>query len=229
MRLAIRFALFALCLREAVAQTPPDVAEILKKVGETYTAGKSYEFVFDVTSQDGSTSHVLIAFKAPKRYRMEGGVPLAETPGMDLRDARIICDGTTVWFALPKSNQYAAIAVKGLDANAPGDLGDVLPEAVDDFAMSQFRRAADLAPAARFLREESIHIKGAKIDCFVVTLIDEGAASTWWIDKASYRVRRADREDESNVFTEIKLNEPLPDALFRFTPPPGARKIELSH
>ena len=74
---AIRFGLFAMLLRTALAQTPPDVAEILKKVSETYQSVSQYEFVVDGTSRDvrtrkAETYHMLFAFKAPCRERCPG-------------------------------------------------------------------------------------------------------------------------------------------------------------
>jgi hypothetical protein len=50
MRRPVRFGSFALLLRVALAQTLPDVAQILKKVSETYKAASQYELVGDVTS-----------------------------------------------------------------------------------------------------------------------------------------------------------------------------------
>ncbi len=38
---------------------------------------------------------------------------------------------------------------------------------------------------------------------------------------------RDDGDDGSSVvFATVKINEPLPDDLFRFVPPPGAHKLE---
>ena len=126
MRLAIRFALFALCLCEAAAQTPPDVAEILKKVGETYRAAKSYELV-GTGSGVNTVPHVLLAFQAPNRFRMEGAFPAADIDDPDLRDGIIIHDGSTLWAFFPKSNQYASLPASALTPDAPGDLGDMSP------------------------------------------------------------------------------------------------------
>ncbi len=57
-------ALFILFLRAADAQTPPDVAEILKRVSEVYKSASQYEFVIDSTDRD-ATLHSRFAFKSP--------------------------------------------------------------------------------------------------------------------------------------------------------------------
>jgi outer membrane lipoprotein-sorting protein len=69
-------------------------------------------------------------------------------------------------------------------------------------------------------------MNGARVDCYVVTVPSEGTfIHTWWVEEKSNRVVREDHGGSSVVFTTIKLNESLPDDLFKFVPPPGARRI----
>lgn len=232
MRGEIRLGLFALLLQTAWAQTPPDVSEILKKVGETYKASSRYEFEIDATGREGAngartTFHTHIAFSAPNKYRMEGALPGLSVQDTDLSDGIMIHDGSTLWFYLPKSNQYASIPAARITADAPGDLGDMMPEAVDHFLMWRYRSAGDFVKGAKFLREESIEIVGAKVACFVLTVApDSKLEYTWWVDKQTYRIVREDDAGNSAVFTSIRLNEPIRDELFKFTPPRGAQKME---
>ena len=98
-----------------------------------------------------------------------------------------------------------------------------------DVAIGRFRGAADLP--GTFLREEALEINGTKADCYVVsaqvTIPAEGTSlHTWWIEKKSNHIVREDDEGSSVVFTTIKLNEPPPNDLFKFVPPPGARKVD---
>lgn len=230
----IRFGLFALFLRVALAQTQPDVAQILKKVSETYKGASQYELVADATSHDARTgkdesSHMRVAFKAPNRYRIEGGMPGMREGNSDFSDAVIIHDGSAVWFYLPKSNQYGSFPASALTEDAPGDLGDLRPEAVDQFMMWRYRGAADSINGSKFLREETIGVGGTKVACYVVSVSpDRGSgAYTWWVDKRHYRVQREDQAGSSVVYTAIKLNEPLAAELFTFTPPVGAQKMEM--
>jgi hypothetical protein len=71
--------LLAVLSRAVAAQTAPDVAEILKKVSETYKGATQYELVLDETetlqaNRPPGHAHVRIVFKAPNQYRMEGVV-----------------------------------------------------------------------------------------------------------------------------------------------------------
>jgi len=237
---AIRLGLFALFLQSATPQTQPDVAEILKKVGNTYKPVTQYEFVAEATvhekaGEPPSVAHVVFAFKAPNKYRMQGALPGMLGKDAHLEDMLGIHDGSTLWFYFAKLNQYGSFAASELTDDAPGDLGDVSPKSMDSFMMGRFRSVGDHTGGSKFLREESIEIAGTKIACYVCHVVivspDSGEYSfTWWIDKKRYRVLREDSADServsTTVFSEIKLDEPLPEELFTFKPPPGARKLE---
>jgi outer membrane lipoprotein-sorting protein len=230
MRWNTQFALFALVLKLACAQTQPDVSEILKKVSETYKAASNYEFVIDQSlSEPGAggniSCHAHIAFKSPNQYRLEGTMP-GMTP---IDDALIVDDGSTLWFYLAKSNEYGSVPASALTSDAPGDSGDMRPEAFDEFVMSRYREADSLADGAKLLREEQTQLGNEKIGCYVVSVSGgkEEDASTWWVDKTHYRILREESAESKVVFTMIKLNQPLPDDLFKFTPPPGARKVDF--
>ena len=158
---------------------------------------------------------------------MEGLVPGLSVQDADFSEATVVYDRRTLWFYLPKSNQYASIPAAEITADAPGDLGDLRPGALDHFLMWRYRNAAEFAKTAKFLREESIDIKGAKIDCLVLTVAPSGKLEyTWWVEKQTYRIVREDDAGNSAVFTSIRLNEPIPDELFKFEPPAGAKRIE---
>jgi outer membrane lipoprotein-sorting protein len=233
MRGLIQLGLFALLLHTTGAQAQPDLSAILRKVSEKYKASSRYEFEIDATGHEGangarSTFHTHIAFRAPDGYRIDGAIPGLRVQDTDLSDAIMIHDGSTLWFYLPKSNQYASIPAAALSANGAGDSGDMRPEAVDHFLMWRYRSAGDFVKSAKFLREESIEIAGTKVACFVVTVspTNLGLEYTWWVDKQTYRIVREDDAGNSAVFTSIRLNEPIRDELFKFEPPPGARKME---
>ena len=67
------------------------------------------------------------------------------------------------------------------------------------------------------------------VACYVVSLSDRNTQYTWWIDNKNSQVVREDSDKVSTIFTTIKLGEALPDELFKFAPPPGARKNEPDH
>jgi outer membrane lipoprotein-sorting protein len=207
----------------AFGQQGSDVAETLKKVGETY---RVTEYVIEANATGrGSSGHMRMAFKAPNRYRMEGA-SFGNDPAF--AEVVILDDGSTVWFYLPRSNQYASFPASELTDDAPGDLGDLRPAAMDSFMMSRYRDAGNYAEGAKLLREEVLEIAGLRQDCFVlqVNLHRDPAAYTWWVDKKSNRILREDHAGTSALFTTITLNGPIPDDIFEFTVPPGAKKID---
>lgn len=220
---ATKSGLFVLLSAAAFGQSTPNVTDILKKVSETYKSVSQYEFIADASTQ-ATLNHVLFAFKAPNQYRMEGTLPGSK----DFSEVVIVHDGSTAWFYMPKSNQYGSFPASLLTADAPGDLGDLNPKAMDYYFMRRYRGAIDFVSDAKVLREETIAVSGVKVECFVVSLSGRavGGNYTWWIDKKDYRVLREDHNDNSSVFTTIKLGEALPEDLFRFAPPAGAKKIE---
>lgn len=238
MRSTIALGLFLTFVPPEFAQSQADVAGILKRVSAVYTGISRYELEANVTAAratSGATnpsSHMLIAFQAPDRYRMEGVLP-----NMRFTDAGfggkviVVSDGSGVWFYMSKSNQYGFVPASVLIENAVGDWGDLRPEAVDNFMMSRYRTAADFRQGARLLREERINFAGKNVDCYVLSLpqSSEGPASRWWVDAETYHVLRADEADSSAVFTAINLDEPLPAELFKFEPPPGAHQIRLQY
>jgi len=130
----------------------------------------------------------------------------------------------------PGSNECCTVPASELTANAPGDLGDASPAAMDQFMTWRYRGATGFAEGAKFLRDEAIEFGGAKVDCYVVTVSQKKGENTytWWVDKLHSRILREDSAKSSSVFTTIKLNEPLSDDLFKFEPPPGARKRSVS-
>jgi outer membrane lipoprotein-sorting protein len=209
----------------SLGQTKPDVTEILKKVAETYQATKEYVLEAHTNGREGS-GHMRLAFKGPNRYRMEGSGLFSDDPAF--ADVLMVHDGSTVWFYWPKSNQYSSFPASELTNDAPGDLGDLRPEAIDDFMMSRYRDAGDYTGGATLLREETIDIRGVTVDCYVlhVPAHRDPAAYTWWVDKKDGRILREDHAGSSSVFTTINLKDPVPGNLFKFTPPRGAKSVE---
>lgn len=220
MRPTLLLGLFAILMPVAFAQARPDVPEVLKKVSETYRGAKEYEIISTSTGT-ASPGRLLLAFRAPNRYRMEGADPNMDNADGTFDEIILVCDGSSEWLYHPKGNEYGVVTGR----DVAGDFG-----AMEDLAIGRFRRAADLSGKAMFVREEPLQINGTDVDCYVLTLPisipREGTSvHTWWVDKKSNRVVREDHDGSSVVFTIIKLNEPLPDDLFKFAPPPGARKM----
>ena len=220
---------------DAVMRQPQVDAEaerILKKVGETYKDVSEYEFFADQTltpsgKDTTATTHapMRIAFKAPDKYRLEGTIPegfLDLDHNADFpEEVVMVHDGSALWFYLPKSNLYYSIPGDALAADREGSAHT--PAATDSIFMQKYRDAADFVEGAKLLREEEIEIAGTKTECYIVSVPKK--AYTWWVDKKTFRVLRETSPYGETDFTTIKLNEPLPDSLFNFSPPADARKL----
>lgn len=221
MRRAIVFGLWLLALSAAQAQTKPDLKAVLKKISEIYKAATEYEFIGEATCRAEPPNtvrrvHVLIAYKEGK-YRMEGSDPCAEPGDRDMGQALIVFDGSSLWTYSVQENQYYGLPASALTLDADGDAAGLRPDSVEHGTMSPYRDAAD--SPAEFIREEN----GSYVA--KITPKDHSPEQTWWIDKTNYHVVRIDDGEMSLVFTTIILNESLPDDLFKFTPPPDAKKI----
>jgi hypothetical protein len=197
MRRALSFALSLLFVGSALAQAQPDIAAMLKQVGDIYKAASQYQFAMNFTSHDPATgadsvSQFMLAFKAPDKYRVQGAIPGPGAGVSGAGEAISVYDGSAVWFYMPGANQYGTFPASVLAGDAPGDLADLRPEAMDSFMMWRYRGAGEFVDSARFLGEETIEFAGAKVSCYVLTVIPEPKKPpyTWWIDKTSHHILR---------------------------------------
>jgi outer membrane lipoprotein-sorting protein len=131
MRPPLLLGLLMLLLRVSPAQSQSTVAEILKKVGETYTRATEYELVFDdVGGTPSASSHHLFAFRASGQYRFEGAPSASSSVGL------MIYDGSALWMYFPRENTYARFSSEELSNGAldPGFPGT--PASMEEFVPS---------------------------------------------------------------------------------------------
>ena len=225
----------ASCLQ---AQVTPTAAEIVRSVHQTYAGMKQIDFsmtiirrtVVDSQITKETTFGMRIATGIPDKLRLEfdeDAMKAAGATGGGSEPSLTIFDGSNTWFYDVGRNQYGV---------QPGD-ASVGPRFVDDF-MPDY--GVMLKDDAQLLREETIEVNGGRINCFVLEISEERGPDlfpqswTWWVDKVRHLVYRADRKtvaprgsDEATIlFRNLRLNEPVADDLFVFTPPPGARKVD---
>ncbi len=223
MRIVTWTVVFTLFVGTVRAQARPDAADILKRVGELYKNASEYELILDITEHDGRTDkdsrdHALFAFKPPNRYRMESTDADGKAVG--------VFDGVNLWMYRSQENLYTSVPGNQLTPDAPGDLGDASPEFMDATTKQGFIKLIESATESKVLREESIPLEGSGVECYVIEITGPKGTETWWTDKARYRILRQDSANRSVVFTTVKINEPLSEDLFKFEPPPGAKKAE---
>lgn len=243
MRIAIRLLLILLsALIAAPAQEQTEARKLLKKVSDAYRSLNSYHFecltVTESRSEwaglrsDSRTEQVMVLAAAkPNKNRAE------------LRTATngllTIADGETNWAYLAGYNQYSRQAA------------DKLPRPFKEWAMrsmyllSMHNGLDTRISEAQILREESINVGGEMITCIVVECKYRTSGSNieppsdfLWIDKARYLILHEIRHyTESTIqgsvhtskvtytYNVVKTNQPLPETLFAFSPPPGSREV----
>lgn len=229
-----------------VSQEQVDALAVLKKAGETYRSLKSCHFegmiVVEMKSEGMQTrfeAPIVFAVSKPDKMRVEIKNPML--------GQATVSDGQTTWRYAPMLRQYtkkavAATVTPDTDSSGFSPLGFGIPV---DFAVADEHIAEDVKEA-RLLREEPVIVEGSSIDCYVIeALLDSPAKAavsgsrTFWIDKARHIVLRTifsiKLEDSpfggsmevtaTKTLAIAKLNEPLPDSLFIFTPPEKAKEV----
>ena len=220
----MRYSCLMFCCACLSAQSGPNPQDLLRKVADTYKQSKSYQFEGVMRQNDKEETPVASAAVRPDMKRVENH-------GLR-RDATLrVFDGQTVWDYRFASNEFT----KQPQASYKRSETDVARDPVE-----RYEKLDVVGGQVRYLREEPLEIRGAKVDCYVVEEIPGPLGSTtYWIDKARYIVLR-----ESTVFnvrnpntgqaihpTDVvtwnvsRINEPVPDALFRFVPPDGATEV----
>ncbi len=218
----------------ASGQTAP---EILKKVATTYQSLKSYQLEAQVVSEsvsDNSESRSkstrFSAAMLPNRRRIE-------TKGGPISGLRVF-DGETVWDYRPGANQFARQAQAGYTPPRMNTLSD----SVDQY------KTLDKSEGAIVVGEESIEAAGGSKTCWVVEvpsrfraagIVLERSPSRYWVEKSTHLVLRESQSTKikmpmmdapqtttaTTTYTLVRVNEPVPDELFRFQPPAGASEV----
>ncbi len=242
--------LFFMMIIPLLSQSSQDAQGLLKKVSDTYKNLKSYHFEGTTTMevkaegmQQKMEMPMVMAAAKPGKTRLEIKNPMT---GM-LR----VSNGETTWMYIPRLKQFtkrtaATVETAGGESEKTG-----LDAALSGSPLAQFEQLADKAKGAKMLREETTEIDGKKIDCYVVELPQElpknlpvqmeSSPKTLWIDKARYLVVKESFSGKmsspmgemqmftTTVFNVAKINEPVSETLFTFTPPEGAKEVaELS-
>jgi len=231
--LLVAASLLALAAR---AQSQPDVSVILRQVGERYANAKQYRFAVKKSGEESGSLE--IAIRKPDQFRLE-----ADGRVIDGADAfnrvTLVSDGGTAWNYFAESQQYTRkrVTLPLLDTEPPAISPDTFVLQADTVFLTRYAEFAKAADHARLLRQEIIAAGGGTADCYVIEfqapLPGFRDRYTWWVDKTRHLVVREDTQPASSrrpassvIYTAASIDEPLPDDLFRFTPPPGAKQVD---
>ena len=231
----------------ASAQSAPENAEdalaLLQKASQQYVDLKTYKIVEEETFTSehppDPAPTTITAIEAPMgRNRFEVDIGF----GNEIQ----VLDGHVIWLYRAAEKAYTQRAVNAKTAPSrtisTADMGaSKLQE------MVQF--AADYKSAQR-LSDAHLILSGRGLECYVIELPNDGLkipqlypfTEAVWIEKKSFKIRKIvlnyivtlGRLGKSpitypatrvSIYPEVSLNEPIPDAVFQFTPPATAHVV----
>ncbi len=226
----------------ASAQDTPDARALLKETSEVLLHHKSYQVdqraVIDMGGPLPTRLEMLvkIAVSNPGKLRIESTGKLG--------DSVIVSDGEYTWMYVGMLKQYTKTAA----ASTPESLVKSLVPGMSS-VMDQLKDK-DPYVSAKVVGEEPMEVDGQKIDCYVVegrlgkislpgSIDMTNAVQKVWIDKATKLSLKqtmtatmqggplnapAEMNEASTVISQ-KLDAPVSDASFTFTPPEGAKLV----
>jgi thiol-disulfide isomerase/thioredoxin len=205
-----------------------------------YVEGTRESTVVDEVQHDWHQEHFVIASAPGKRYHYDIKMPE--------RWNIVVADGATEWTFQPWRDEYTRRPAPDLTIEAKGP-----DDAVRDFSARAARHYLEDASnekiqSAEFLEEEVISLGGQRIPCYVIRATYEAAADlpapkypprvTLWIDKDQKLIRKSSiiahstsanerlheiELTETTYYTAVNLGGSIPDSLFSFIPPAGAK------
>lgn len=260
-----------LLLPQAPTQTPDadqalavlrNVASVYRAAGSSYFEGKVTAEVSSESAEVKVRSSFVWATVSPTKIRMQVKGPMMEL--------LVMSDGPTFWEYMPQQKQYTRKQSEPTTVTSRGiDNVDRTSDKAENARMwalalgvgiPKFEDIAESLKDARLLREETLELDGASVDCYVIEAVyDSGSTraragakgaqrsqnlimrKTFWVDKSRYVVLREAFTTESGkagaenglgapsivtTFSAVKINEPLADDLFVFTPPGDAKEVK---
>ena len=236
----MRYVAVSVCILSALcAQELPDPATLTKQSGEAMQKHRSMQYTTEMTTE---TTMAKAPQGQPMKMIMESSFV---NPGKMRIDSKMlgmaftmISDGESTWAYNSMGKEYVKRPVALGTTALSSAMGVRLPD-VSKVSMS-----------AKTLREETIEVDGEKHDCWVVEHSigkmevpgSQGAPAvqvsdmvmTQWIDKkllfafqitTSMNMQATDHIQMTMIMRGLKIDQLLPDSLFTFTPPPGAKEV----
>ena len=222
------------------AQPLPDGQALFEQAQAAAKSFHSLQYSAEMTTEAGMPAGPMktvteVAYLHPGKTRME-----IKTGNFRILD---VCDGETIWIYNSMDKQYARTPAAQGPAAVVALMGFNLPE------------LSSIDMTYKTAGEETIEIDGQKHECWVVeTQIGgfnvpsvqkgqappkvSGAMMTSWIDKKlgidvqftfAMQMRMGTQDIEMHqkvVKKNIKIDQPVDQALFTFTPPPGAKEVK---
>ncbi len=240
----ILVALLALSLAGPVRAEPaPDGRTLLGQVSATYRALTSYHFEgsmnIRVSGGAGQAFDVPVVAAADRagRARLE-----MRHPQMG---GALVSDGRQTSMYVASFNQYTQKPAEAVSDSAG------MPKPPQNSPLARYFDPLQDLRAASLTGEQPVTVGGVTADCWVVRAdmtpfqalaadTSAGATATYWVDKARKLVLRDSisihmrnsstgapmQMDQVTGYSLASVNEPLPDALFAFSPPADAKLVQ---
>ena len=216
----------ALLFATALAQAQPDARELLRKVAAVYSNMREGDVTATSTVTFPGSPEVTIrsriAWRLPDKTRTESN---------EAGHRIIVRNGRLEWHYESVPNEYILAPIPAQQPSSaltpPGLEPGTSP-------LSRFATSATEAQSAKFLRQETVMINGIRFECSVVEFQGPNwGVLRWWIDKRSLVVREEmftktepPARFSLNDYVFARFNQRVPDSVFVFMPPPGAKRVE---
>jgi len=223
-------AIFAQALPDANALVKDQAAAIKQHASISYDGEMNIEMTGQMPMK--MSGEISMAFQSPGKMRMDSKIQ-----GISIT---VVSDGETTWAYNSMANQYVK---KNVAMGLAGIVQMMGLQNVPDISKVAF--------TSKTLRDETLEIDGQKHDCWVVETrvgsmeIPEAAGAkvsdmvmTTWLDKKvgidlqsdiTMKMEVAGNSIGMNqklVKKNLKLDQPIPDSFFVFTPPAGSTETE---
>jgi TonB family protein len=219
------------------AQPFPDGAALLKQSADAFKSYNTYQYT-QVTNTGMAGMEITMVQQGTSSGKMRMEMKMGS-----IAAALMVSDGQNMWMYMGMLNRYMKFPA---DAAATGSLASA-------FGGGQVPDMSQLSQDAKVVRSETIEVDGVTHDCWVIEarMTDfappiargvsvKGGVTTHWIDKVSnieFKTMMKSKMqmpgssepiDTSTTSTRhaVKINEPLPDSLFVFTPPADAKETD---
>jgi outer membrane lipoprotein carrier protein len=191
-----------------------DVHQVAERADKHYNSLQTLQADFTEIYRGAGMSRTesgTLFLKRPGRMRWEYREPTAKL---------FLTDGRTAWFYLPGERQVRKTAMKKLD-----DLRSPIAYMLGRTKLEKEFQGLSLAPDIRPTSAGNVVLRGVprnmndRVSDVVLEIAPDG----------SFQRLTANEMDGSSTefrFTNQKENSSIPDARFKFTPPPGVETVE---
>jgi outer membrane lipoprotein-sorting protein len=247
LKAAVVLLMLLLIINPGLSQDQKNSQVVLDKVSETYKTSRSYYFEAVVISEIKSAglnmkteAPITIAVMKPDKMRTQVSNPMMQL------EVLIVSNGETTWEYMPNQKKYTKR--ESSVGNVDKELYHQIWASALGVIFPRYDRINEGITRARILPDEVIQIGGNDIDCYVVEAefspIEPNSESkpstkSFWIDKTRNivlkEISRSKMKTElggpieriqTTIFRTANINETLPDTLFIFAPPEGAKEVK---